>query len=677
MIFGQAKRFTANTASITAPIGGWNARDSIAQMPATDAVTLTNLYPTPTDVQLRKGYSRYSQLTTSTGVKTISSITFVGTTATLTTSSAHGLSTGAYVSITGTTPTDYSGVYSITVTGSTTFTYTMVATPSGNATVVGAYTIGITTPVNTLMNYAGTATQKLFAAAGTNIYDTSNSTATLATSLITNDKLQYVNFSNTGGDYIVACNGTDPVTIYDGTNWFTIATTTTAATISGISRTSPSSTATVTTATNHGLITGNKVVITASSESTFLGSHVITVTGPTTFTFTSTGTSTVIGATGTYTVLGIIGGTSGGTTYSVDSKTFISVNLFKNRLYFTQKDTMKVWYLGVDSLGGDAFPLDFGGIANNGGFIQGMFTWTLDAGQGADDYAGFATNMGEVIVYNGTDPTDATTWALKGVWQLGYIFSRRFYFKFAGDILLLTQDGLVPLASALQSSRLDPRINITDKIYYEISKEADAYSTQFGWQSIYYAKPNMLLINIPNPSGTEQYVMHTISKAWCNFTGINTTVFEMHNDDLYFGGAGFVGKFWDTFADDGMPISGTCQQAYSYFDLPGQQKRFTMIRPTFLVDSGAPGVYAGINTDFQTQNNLGQVSFTVTPTSVGVWDLGKWDEVNWAGNMTVYRNWQSVQGIGYAAGINMNIVSQNIDVHWVSTDYVMEKGSVI
>lgn len=676
MIFGQAKRYTANTASITAPIGGWNARDSIAQMPATDAVTLTNLYPTPTDVQLRKGYTRYSQLTTSTGVQTISSITFSGTTATLTTVSAHGLSDGDRVSITGTTPSTYSGIYIITVTGATTFTYTMAVTPSGNASVVGAYTIGITTPVNTLMNYAGVTNQQIFAVAGTTIYDCDTPTASQVFT-VANDKFQYVNFSNIGGDYIVACNGVDPVTVFDGTVWFTMATTTTAAAITGISRTSPSNVATVTTATAHGLVTNNRVTITASSESSFLGGFVITVTGPTTFTFVSTGTSTVVAATGTYTVLGIKGGTTGGTTYNINSNTFVHVNLFKNRLYFTQENSMNVWYLPVNSLGGDAFPLDFGGIAKSGGFMQGMATWTLDAGQGADDYAIFATNMGEVMVYNGTDPTSATTFALKGVWQLGYIFSRRFFYKFAGDILLLTQGGLVPLAGALQSSRLDPRINITDKIFYEINREADAYSTEFGWQVIHFPKPNMLLINIPNPSGTEQYVMHTISKAWANFVGIDSNVYEIHNDNLYFGGNGYVGNFWNGYADDGEPISATCQQAYTYFDLPGQQKRFTMIRPTFLVDAGAPGVYAGINTDFQTQNNLGQVSFQSVPTTVGVWDAATWDNFNWAGNLIIYRNWQGVSGIGYSAGINLNIVSQGIDVHWVSTDYVMEKGSVI
>jgi len=583
----QAKPFSALTASVTAPIGGWNARDSVAAMPPTDAVTLTNLYPTPTDVTLRKGYSKFS--------------------------------------------------------------------------------IGITGKVNTVMNYAGATTQKLFAAAGTAIYNCDTATATNVFT-VASDKFQYVNISNSGGNFLVACNGTDPTLIYDGTKWIKMATTSTASTISSI--TFVGTTATLTTATPHGLITGNQITVSGALPAAYNGTFVVTVTGASTLTYTMASTPATNAVTvGTYVVnFGVTG---------VDSSVFINVNLFKNRLYFTEKSTLKVWYLPVNSLGGAASALNFGGIARNGGFLQAMATWTIDAGQGADDYAVFITNMGEIIVYNGTDPSDAATWALKGVWQLGYVFSRRCFYKWAGDILLLTQDGLVPLASALQSSRLDPRVNLTDKIFFAISLAADTYSTEFGWQVIYYAKPNMLLINIPNPSGTEQYVMHTITKAWCNFTGINTTCFELHNDDLYFGGTGFVGKFFDTNADDSGQISATCQQAYSYFDNPGQQKRFTMVRPTFLVDVGAPGIYAGINTDFQTQNNLGKVTFVNTPTTTAVWGTAKWDVDVFAGNLVISRQWQGVTGLGYAGGINLNMVSAGIDVHWVSTDYVMEKGTVI
>ena len=577
----------ALTASMPSPIGGWNARDSVAQMPPVDAVSLTNLYPTPTDVQLRKGYSKKS--------------------------------------------------------------------------------IGITGKVNTLMNYAGANTQKLFAAASTAIYNCDTTTATNVFT-IANDKFQYVNITNAGGNFLVACNGTDPTLIYNGTNWIKMATTTTASAITSITRSG--TLATMTTTTPHGLATGNQITITGNLPTAFNGTYIVTVTGASTLTYVMATTPATDALTiGSYIVgFGVTG---------VNSNTFINVNLFKNRLYFTEKNTLKVWFLPVNALGGAASPLDFGGIARNGGFLQAMATWTIDAGEGVDDYAVFVTNMGEAIVYNGTDPANADTWALKGVWQLGYIFSRRCFYKWGGDVLLLTQDGLVPLASALQSSRLDPRINLTDKIFFAISQAADAYSNEFGWQVIYYAKPNMLIINIPDTSGSQQYVMHTISKAWCNFTGINTTCFELHNDDIYFGGTGFVGKFFDTFADDGAQISATCQQAYSYFENPGQQKRFTMVRPTFLVDVGSPGIYAGINTDFQTQNNLGKVTFVNTPTTTAVWDAATWDDDVFAGNLVISRQWQGVTGLGYAGGINLNMVSAGIDVHWVSTDYVMERGSVI
>jgi hypothetical protein len=618
---------------------------------------------------MRKGYSVSSILTTATGVKTISSITFVNAVATLTTATAHGLVTGAYVSITGTTPAAYSGVFKITVTSTTAFTYNMASVPAGNATVVGTYLNQATTPINTLMNYTEIGTYKLFGAAGTKIYETKANPAVEVFSGITSDKLQFVNLSNTAGKFLVACNGVDPVMIYDGTRWFFVATTTTAVTISSIARTSPSATATVTTATAHGLVTGNRVTITGASEATFNGTFVITVTGASAFTYTSTGTTTATSVTGTYTVIGITG---------VNSNTFINVNLFKNRLYFTQKDTLACWYLDVDAISGPASPLYFGGIARNSGYLQAMGTWTLDAGQGADDYAVFVTSMGEVIVYNGTDPDSPDTWALKGVWQLGQTFSRRCFFKWSGDLLLLTQDGLVPLASALQSSRLDPRVNLTDKIYFAVSQAASLYYAQFGWQINYFAGENMLILNIPIPNGIEQYVMHTITKSWARFTGIQGYCWEVSGDaDMHFGGNGIVGIFYSTTSDDEGNITATAQQAYSYFDTPGQLKRFTMVRPILQSTGGVPSVLCGISVDFDTQSQLGAVSFNPNTLTEGIWDSSKWDNAVWAGGLITTKIWQGVTGIGYTGSVNLNAASRGIELHWASTDYVMEAGGVV
>ena len=588
MAVAQQRR--AVTASVAAPIGGWNARDSVAEMNPLDAVVLNNFYPTPSQIQLRKGYTQFAT--------------------------------------------------------------------------------GITGQVDTLMQYSGGSTSKLFAAAGSVIYDVSSGgVATSAVTGLGSDRWQYVNDSTTGGNFLVAVNGTDAALIYDGTNWVTYATISTAQTISNLTRSG--TTCTLVTSSAHGLVTGNQVTIVGASPAAYNGTFKITVTNGTTFTYTALSAPATSPASplGSYTVAKFITG--------VDSSNLIHVNLHKDRLYFVEENTLNFWYLGANAISGAATSYPLGAIARNGGYIMAMGTWTLDAGYGVDDYAVFVTSNGEAIVFKGSDPADPTDWSLIGVWQLGQVFARRCFFKFAGDLLLITQDGIVPLAGALQSSRLDPRINITDKIYNAVSEAADLYNTEFGWQIHYYAKQNMLIFNIPVIGGQQQYVMHNITKAWASFSGFNATCFEVYEENMYFGGNGFVGKFWDGLSDNDQNIKASCQQAYSYFDARGQLKRFTMVRPILFTDNGTPTVLCGINTDFDTQNNVGQVSFNPALISVGVWDTSTWDNADWGGGNTISKQWQGVTGIGYAAGIILSIATQDIDVRWASTDYVMERGAVL
>ena len=587
-----AKKFTASVASLASPIGGWNARDSLAEMNPLDAVQLINFFPTPSDVTLRKGFTK-----TSTGI-------------------------------------------------------------TGN--------------VQTLMNYANqNGTNTLFAVANGVIYNASTSTATSVFTGLTNSKFQHCMISTDGGNFIIAVNGEDAAMIYDGTRWAKMATTTTAQTISTITRGGTGNlTATLTTAVAHGLVTGNRVTISGATEANYNGSYAITVTGATTFTYTMatapTANATVVG---TYTVLGITG---------VNSNVFVNVNMCQNRLFFVQKNTMTFWYLPVESIGGAALDFPLGAIARSGGFLQAMGTWTLDAGYGVDDLSAFVTSMGEVIVYKGTNPSDSNAWSEVGVWQLGQTFSRRCFFKFGGDLLLLTQDGLVPMSGALQSSRLDPRINLTDKIFYAVSQAATNFYAEFGWQINYFASENMLILNIPVGTGYEQYVMHTITKAWARFTGVNAICWEVAADNkIFFGGNGFVAQFYSETSDAGTNIVATAQQAYSYFDTRGQLKRFTLVRPIIQSDNGLPTVLCGISTDFDTQPLTSQIAFNPSVLDVGVWDTAKWDDANWGGALITSKLWQGVTGTGFSGSVNINVASQGIEFHWASTDYVMEKGGVL
>ena len=580
----------ATTTSMAAPIGGWNNRDSLAEMPPLDAVQLINFWPTPTDVQLRKGWTKYST--------------------------------------------------------------------------------GITGKVNTIINYPTSTGEgyTLFAFAEGKIYDATNATAVEVFSGLTNAKWQYVNISTAGGDFVIAVNGVDPTLIYDGTSWAYMATTQTAQTISTI--THVGTTATVTTAAPHNLITGNRITISGATANDYNGTYVIIKTGASSFTYvmatTPAANATVVG---TYTITGITG---------VNSNTFSNVNLFKNRLYFCQNNTLSFWYLDVEAISGPATDFALGAFYRNGGYLQAMGTWTLDAGYGVDDFAVYVTSMGEILVYKGFDPSDPNNWAMVGLWQMGQTFSRRCFFKWGGDLLLLTQDGLLPLTASLQSSRLDPRINLTDKIYYAVSLAASAYSNNFGWQINYLAESNMLILSIPTDLGMEQYVMNTINKSWARFTGIEAYCFTVSGDqDMHFGGDGFVGLFFNSNSDNGANIVANCQQAYNYFDSRGQLKRFTLIRPIFQTNNGFPTVLCGISTDFDTIPLTNQIAFNPSATNIGVWDTGLWDQSNWGGGLVTTKYWQGVTGTGFAASINLSVASQGIEFHWASVDYVMERGGVL
>jgi hypothetical protein len=76
--------------------------------------------------------------------------------------------------------------------------------------------------VETLAEWAGAGDSKLFAAAGTAIYDVTVATSSVGASSVsglTNARFQSVMFSAGGGDYLVMVNGADGVRTYNGTGW--------------------------------------------------------------------------------------------------------------------------------------------------------------------------------------------------------------------------------------------------------------------------------------------------------------------------------------------------------------------------------------------------------------------------------------------------------------------------
>jgi len=358
----------------------------------------------------------------------------------------------------------------------------------------------------------------------------------------------------------------------------------------------------------------------------------------------------------------------------VTTTTLSNVTLFKNRLWFIQKDTLKAWYLPTSAVGGAAQVLDLSAIAKFGGKLVDLDTWTIDAGYGVDDNLVFVTSNGEVIVYRGTDPASEATWALTGVWKLGSPIGNRSMLKWGGDLLILTYDGLMPMAQSLQSSRLDPRVALSNKIQGAITAATAAYSSAtVGWQVYYNARRNAVWINVPIAEGQqEQYVMNTITTSWAQFQGWTANVWETYNDNPYYGGNGVVVRAWDdTYVDNTSNIATNVFQAFNYFDSRGVKKYFTRARPSIFTN-GAPAIFVGINVDFNVDDTTAPIS--ASASAVGLWDAGTWDSALWGSGLQITNNWQGVTGLGYCGSIQLKSASSGLQIEWASTDVVYQTG---
>lgn len=351
---------------------------------------------------------------------------------------------------------------------------------------------------------------------------------------------------------------------------------------------------------------------------------------------------------------------------------------YHGRLFFLEKDTLSFWYLAAGAAGGPLTEFDLSSFASKGGYLMWVDTWSFDGGDGPDDYICFMTSEGQAIVYKGVNPSSAATWARVGTFDLvGKPFGRRSHIKFEGDLIALTQNGAFPLSNALGKSAEDPTSAITDKINKAFAEAAINYGSNFGWEMTLYPLKTALIVNIPvsETTGQEQYVMNTITKAWCKFDSWDAQTFAVFNDELYFAGNGVVQKAWNGRDDDGSDIVGEGKCAFNYFGNMSQLKRVNLFRPMLQVNGDITFL-----TDFDVDFKEGTVSglATYSTSTEAVWDTALWDSATWTAGLDIVRKWTSPDdNTGYCVAGKLKVNTQALEIHWVANDYVYETGGII
>lgn len=289
------------------------------------------------------------------------------------------------------------------------------------------------------------------------------------------------------------------------------------------------------------------------------------------------------------------------------TSTIISAATHQRRIWLVQKDTLKAWYLPVDSVGGDAKALDLGGIAGLGGSIMAIESWTIDGGDGLDDIWVCITTKGQLIAYRGTDPSSASTWELVGTWNIAEPVGRRCMYQYKGDVLIMTKAGIASAARIFSGDTSNSGM-LTDKISSTYKSVAASGINLDLWQLLYYQKADML-IWYSWASGV--YAMNTVTGAWSGSFGNNGGPgWAIFNGEPYYGAienGSRIRKFWSSETDDGTDISGSVSHGYSEFEQPSVIKQPTLGR--IIMDcSGTATVDLSIQFDYATGVTPGSTS---------------------------------------------------------------------
>lgn len=512
--------------SIPAPVGGWNARDALANMPATDAIFLDNFFPRTNDIMLRKGSVLFATL-----------------------------------------PAD-----------------TQPLSPHD---------------VRSLMVYKATdGTSTLFAVTQDGIYDaTAGGTITVVDSVVTSHEWQYTNITTAGGSFLWCCNGVDKSRYFNGTAW------------------------------------------------------------------------TVLDGTSTPALTG------------VTSADVVNVHLHKSRLYLCVKESLSFFYLPVNSVAGAASEFPLGAIFRRGGYIVATESLTIDGGNGPEDYFVALTSEGECALYSGTDPANAATWALQGVYYIGAPVGRRCMVKFGGDVAILTVQGLSLLSRRLNTASIGLKSAISDKIsraWVDYTEQGKSY---YGWQPIVFPEGPFLLVNVPVLSDQSagnvysyQFVMNTQTTAWCRFTNMPAEVWATMDGRLFYALHNKVYEAWTGSVDARGPIDGRVKTAFMYPAGRGTSTHIKLVRPIFETSTTNLRLQLGIDTDY----NEASIAFSAISYQNGVayWDTAEWDESYWTASRVVAK-WRTVNHHpGHAISLRLRVLGKDITMSWNATDFILQKGGL-
>lgn len=355
--------------------------------------------------------------------------------------------------------------------------------------------------------------------------------------------------------------------------------------------------------------------------------------------------------------------------------------VYKNRLFMIKKDTLNAYALDTpDAFGGAVDTISLQGVFQKGGELVLGATWSTDSGSGMDDMCVFISDQGEVAVYTGTDPGDATAWSLMGVYQMAPPIHKNAIMKAGGNLLVATKIGLIPVSSAV---RKDYAAQVADAVSIAIEPT---------WQRYYKLRPGKwvigksevrgkAIIGFPTDAGGNDacFAVNLQTGGWSRFTNWDVRCAAEFDGELYFGTSdGMVMEAETVGTDNGETYS--CLYVGNYERLGGTNEKVAhMCKTTWRASTN---FNYKINFAFDYAYKPSAYPSVGEDAATDLWDVGLWDVAVWdaSGTEQITTEWQSVNGRGFAVApmLQTTMGTGTVpDIEFISADLLYETGALV
>jgi hypothetical protein len=299
----------------------------------------------------------------------------------------------------------------------------------------------------------------------------------------------------------------------------------------------------------------------------------------------------------------------------------VGVHAHKERLYFIENASSRIWYGGLQVTGTGGTPaltsFDLSYVMTKGGYVVAIGSYSNNTSMSVQDLFWACSSEGEIVFYSGSYAGDPTSWGLVARYYIGKPLGRRAFVRVNNDVWVITEQGIVPLSGLFQADPESALDIVSKNINPLISETASQIAFDHQWHGFFWPQGRRVYITLPQTGTRCTFLVYSIDrKAWTQFQLFNPehclSSCLFNRLPFYASATGIIwqgetGQADATTATEAQAITYAARLAFSFYGSRANYKAFKDIRPIVKVKRGV-SFNVGLDTDFKRQTTVTAIS---------------------------------------------------------------------